>query len=399
MSASKSRSEQSTFVVELTPVGRGAVAVVLVDGSVAVHAVDDCFHARSGCKIADTPIDRIVFGHWGGPAGEELVVCRRGEKQIEVHCHGGVAAVRAIIASLVALGCEEISWGEWCLRSTDDLIRAEARIALADATTMRTAAILLDQLNGALTSAIRDAIDAVDADYWPRAGELVSEILGRGELGLHLTTPWRVVLAGPPNVGKSSLINALAGFERAIVSPTPGTTRDVVTLLTAIEGWPILLADTAGLRASDDELEAAGVELAQSMLGTADLVVFVNDVTQPAVTVDNAFLSSARTSRIIEVWNKVDLLSAGAAPSRGDCDAQTLQSSLYTSAATGEGIADLAAAIARLLVPISPAGGEAVPFSARHLESLALARAAIKRQDRASALDALHSVLAVSVHR
>ena len=90
---------------------------------------------------------------------------------------------------------------------------------------------------------------------------------------------WRVVIAGPPNVGKSSLINAMAGYERAIVSPLPGTTRDVVTLTTAIDGWPVQLADTAGLRASDDELESAGVKLAGAALAAADLVILVCDAT------------------------------------------------------------------------------------------------------------------------
>ena len=160
-----------------------------------------------------------------------------------------------------------------------DATTCAAQIALADAVTARTAAILLDQLNGALAAACRAAIAAISASDWPRATELVGQLLDHRDLGLHLTTPWRVVLAGPPNVGKSSLINALAGYERAIVSPVPGTTRDVVTLTTAIDGWPVELADTAGLRATDDELESAGVRLAEAALASADLVIVVRDAT------------------------------------------------------------------------------------------------------------------------
>jgi tRNA modification GTPase len=394
MSAPSSSLETTTYLVELTPVGRAAVAVLLVEGPDAVRLVDECFVARSGRTIANTPIDRIVVGHWGGPGGEELVVCRRDEHRVEVHCHGGVAAIRAIIASLVAKGCEEIAWREWCRRSLTDPIQTEARIAMADATTLRTAAILLDQLNGALATAIRAAIAAVAAGDWPRAAGLISELLANQELGLHLTTPWRVVLAGPPNVGKSSLINALAGYERAIVASTPGTTRDVVTLTTAIEGWPIELADTAGLRASDDDLESAGVRLAQTMLAAADLVVFVNDVTQPAVAVDSAFVASVRTDRILQAWNKVDLLPDAAAGALGDYDLPKSQVILYTSATTGQGISELTAAIAKSLVPAPPAASAAVPFLPQHVEALVAARNAIERHHAAGTLEALQSLLA-----
>ena len=115
----------------------------------------------------------------------------------------------------------------------------------------------------------------------PRIGSVLAEssieMLQFRDLGLHLTTPWRVVLAGAPNVGKSSLMNAIAGYQRAIVSPTPGTTRDVVTVTTAIDGWPVQLADTAGLRETQDELESAGVALADAAIGEADLVIVVSD--------------------------------------------------------------------------------------------------------------------------
>ncbi|HEX4415065.1 MAG TPA: GTP-binding protein [Lacipirellulaceae bacterium] len=399
MSASSFSFEPTTYVVELTPVGRGAVAVVLIDGAAAVRSVDACFTARSGRTIANTPIGRIAVGNWGGPAGEELVVCRRDQQRVEVQCHGGLAASRAIINSLTAEECEEVSWRTWCLRSADDRIRAEARIALADATTMRSAAILLDQLNGAITAAIHLTIAAVAAEQWSTAAEIVSEMLKHGELGLHLTTPWRVVLAGPPNVGKSSLINSLAGFERAIVSPTPGTTRDVVTLATAIEGWPVQLADTAGLRPSDDELESAGVVLAQTMLAAADLVIIVNDVTRPTLTIDGAFRSLIRSDRVIEVWNKVDLKSERAEIVSGDDEPRQPETILETSAATRQGVSELLNAIAAALVPDPPRAAAAVPFLPRHIEGLNIARNAIERRNSAIALDALHSLLASEAPR
>ena len=370
----------TTCVVELTPKGRGAVAVVLVDGPLAVLAVENCFAAASGRLLAAVPLNRIVVGRWGGPAGEELVVCRRAEEQVEVHCHGGAAAVRSVVEALVNNGCHEVAWREWLLScqitpklgsspTAADATSRAALFALPDATTARTAAILVDQLNGSLSRAIGEAIAAIDEADWPRAAACVSKLLSHRELGLHLTTPWRVVLAGPPNVGKSSLINALAGYERAIVSPVPGTTRDVVTLTTAIEGWPVELADTAGLRESADELENASVQLAINTLANADLILLVHDATAyldclPEPAVDTNLMVSAlgpsSSRQIMHVCNKMDLVPANSRPARFQDDAP--HQVIYTSAMTGMGVAELAAAIGGSLVPTPPAAGAAVPF-------------------------------------
>jgi len=391
-SPSLSAEPSITHVVELTPTGRAAVAVVLVDGPNAVRAVDQCFTATSGRPLACVPVNRIVVGRWQGPGGEELVVCRRGEERVEVHSHGGVAAVRAVVDALLAEGCRETAWHDWLRLSSADSMQAAAQIALADALTARTAAILLDQLNGALAAACHEAIAGITAENWPLAAELVGQLLHRRDLGLHLTTPWRVVLAGPPNVGKSSLINALAGYERAIVSPMPGTTRDVVTLATAIDGWPVELADTAGLRATDDELESAGVQLAEATLASADLVIMVCDATNQAADVGSRVegrgSSAVAPSRIIHARNKIDLVSASEQRSAVSGTA------IRTSALTGEGIEALAAAIGRSLVPNPPAGGVAIPFTPPHVESLEVARNAIERRHAAAACEALQSLLA-----
>jgi tRNA modification GTPase len=388
----------TTYVVELTPVGRGAVAVVLVAGPNAVRAVSNHFVPAGKRSIPERPIGRILFGRWGS-SGEELIVCRRAEDQVEIHCHGGVAAVRAVMDSLCTEGYTEISWREWLSRdqvsprlevaSRRDATTCEAQIALADAVTMRTASILVDQMNGALSAAIREILSAVSAENWPPAAALLSNLMERRDVGLHLTTPWRVVLAGPPNVGKSSLINALAGYERAIVSPIPGTTRDVVTLNTAIDGWPVVLADTAGLRASNDELESAGVELAQSALAGADLAILVRDATSSAV--DSTPWKSL-PSRTIEVRNKIDLLPAGV----GVEDGPARGSAIPVSALTGEGIANLAVAIGMALVPHPPAVGAAVPFTPAQFEKLAVARDAVEQRRGSPTAQALQSLLAVA---
>jgi tRNA modification GTPase len=406
--------EDATIVVELTPAGRGAVAVVLIDGSESISAVERYFVANGKRPLGSTPLQRIVVGRWGSSAGEELVVARRSEHQIEVHCHGGVAAVRKIVVDLVAAGCQEIPWRDWLAspRSrlncspklpVDDAITRAAQIALTKAITLPTAAVLLDQLNGALSTAIHTGIDLISRGEWERAGKLIDDVLSHCEFGLHLTTPWRVVLAGPPNVGKSSLINALAGFQRAIVSPTPGTTRDVVTLTTAIDGWPVELADTAGLRSTTDEIESAGVRLAEEMLTAADVVLLVHDASQSA-SLDSRDENVARCSSltehrcVIDVWNKIDLPPNSIAQRTLAIEKghSAVPARVRTSAITGAGINDLIRAISRALVPNVPPPGAPIPFTALQIESLVVAGNAIKRRQAVPAQEALQSLLAFS---
>jgi tRNA modification GTPase len=267
-------------VVELTPPGRGAVAVVTVDGPRALEVIRHFFVPVTAWPASGPPLGRIMLGRWGDAIGEELVVCRREANRFEIHCHGGAAAAPAIVRQLAQFDCTTLSWQEWLRHSESDPIRAAARIDLADAPTARTAGILLDQYHGALTTALASARAEIAAHEWTTALEIVRSVLAFRDVGLHLTMPWRVVIAGPPNVGKSSLINSMAGFQRAIVSPAPGTTRDVVTLNTAIDGWPVLVSDTAGWRKTNDELEMAGVELASAAVKTADLVLLVSDATR-----------------------------------------------------------------------------------------------------------------------
>lgn len=408
------KTDSATYVVELTPAGRGAVAVVAIDGANALAAVQNYFVASSGRVLDRVPLQQIAFGRWGQASGEELVVARRSETHIEVHCHGGLAAVGRIVADLVAAGCQEISWREWLRRRPGDAmigtsrvpadaISCSAQIALANALTSRTAAILLDQFNGALSRALQAAVAAISQNRWSTAATSIDELIDLREVGLHLTTPWRVAFAGPPNVGKSSLINALAGYERAIVSPTPGTTRDVVTLSTAIGGLPIEFADTAGLRATGDDLEAAGVQLATDTLATADLVLLVGDVSSGnSLSADSEhglilqLLENPR--RMLRVRNKIDLMAASNLSQvlALNTTVGTRDPVVFTSALSGVGIAELATAIGAALVPNPPPAGAAVPFTQRQVESLSVARKAIERRRTDAAQEALQSLLSDS---
>ncbi|MBI3837280.1 MAG: 50S ribosome-binding GTPase [Planctomycetia bacterium] len=365
-----------TQVVLLTPEGRGAVASLLVEGPLALQVVGELFHPASRRSLAEEPCGKIVFGRWQSPeVGEELVVCRR-DTGIEIHCHGGRAAAAAISASLTERGCRTVPWRQWMAESTRDPIEAAAQIALADATTERTAAILWDQSTGALRRAL-DAIAAqLDAGQPEQARCGVDTLLDYSALGRHLVTPWQVVLAGRPNVGKSSLINALLGYRRAIVHDTPGTTRDVVTAATAVDGWPVQLADTAGLHVSADPLEASGIRLTQNSLAAADLAVLVFDAGMNWSADDEGLASS--WPEALRVFNKCDLLTANTTPG-------TRPPGLYVSALRGEGIHEMEREIATRLVPQVPARGAAVPFTATQVRSLEQIRAALAARDPATA--------------
>lgn len=358
----------TTRVTLLTPSGRAAVAVVLVEGSNALEAVDAVLVRKNGRRLADTPIGRIVVGRWGGASGEKVVVCRRSNDSVEVHCHGGTAAVDAIVARLEDNGCIPGPWQESIPTNYIDPVRTAAHLALADAPTTRTAAILLDQLEGALGGALHRVLTASAEDDWDAAITTLESILVHRQLGLHLARPWRVVIAGRPNVGKSSLLNAILGFERAIVYDMPGTTRDVVTANTAIDGWPVLISDTAGLRPASDTLEAVGIQRANIAAADADLVILVDD------SIDGGTVELPVGVPVLRVLNKNDL-------HRDLTDSTRQRFDACVSAIYDEGISSLLALIGETLVPSPPPAGEAVPFTLEQIAAIEAARDAVQSRD------------------
>jgi len=380
-------------VALLTPVGRGAVAVVAVEGPAAVATVEPFFVAANQKPLSQQPLGRIVFGRWRDRQGEELIVCRRSAEQLEVHCHGGTWAAKQIVEQLAQSGCRSVDWQEWIVETSDDVVQAEAQQTLSETLTLQAAAIVLDQYHGALSREVEAILAQLNDGCSAAVEARLDRLLALSEVGLHLSAPWRVVVAGRPNVGKSSLINALIGYQRAIVFDQPGTTRDVVSATTAVQGWPITLSDTAGLHSSNDELELAGIALAREQLAGADLVLWVVDATclgEDCSATELAGRECKQVDLVLEdastltVVNKSDLVPAA---EQGDDFA------LATSALTGAGIGELIRAIAQRFVPQPPATGQAVPFTRRQADLVVSALAACRRNDRATVSTALEEIL------
>lgn len=338
-----------TFLSLLTPPGRGALATIEVRGPAAWRYAQACLD-RPIRQSASDPIRPWLRGFRGQQgAAEELVVSFPAEDVARIHCHGGPAACENILQALVKQGAQRVAWQQ---------LADPWRIAISAALTERTALILLQQTPAAWEAKIRSLLKTLDGDR-SLVGEQLDELLARAPLGLHLAEPWRVVIAGRPNAGKSSLLNALLGYQRSITHDEPGTTRDVVTARTAFDGWPVELRDTAGLRATDDELEAAGVALAEAEIDSADLVLQV-------VPANEAKFDDQLTRREeLVVRSKCDLTPESAC--NGMC----------VSAKTSAGLPDLIAAIAQRLVGDPPAPGALVPFHPMLVIGLKQARAAL----------------------
>jgi tRNA modification GTPase len=356
-----------------TPRGRGAVSTIRFEGDCRHldSANPPFFRAANGKPLTEQTIDRVVFGHWrADETTEEVVLCRTAEETVEIHCHGGDAAVERILNDLESIGCRIQTW-QHSQQASLGLFEAECLEALTQATTLRTAAVLLEQQSGVLRKRIETLLEIIESDGDEFSHQL-DELLHWSEFGLHLTRPWKVVLAGRPNVGKSSLINALLGFSRSIVFDQPGTTRDVVTAETAFEGWPVQLSDTAGIRRHADRLESAGIDKARKMLKEADCRILLIDTSRPSHEEDCVLLSDWPNA--IVVAHKSDL------PSVWDPN-EYPANALSVSSKTGAGVEDLSGKIIVRLIPEVPPPGTPIPITERQIEILSKARAAIESND------------------
>jgi len=342
----------------LTNSGRGAVAVVGIAGPIdrLTQVVDPLFKpvgSRSFQTLVQQTEQVIFYGQWKSTA-EDLVVVKT-KFGLEIHCHGGDAASAAIVDDLVHSGCESVQQQAWRLLHCDRW-QAETETAICAATTTRTAGLLLKALQNQ-TTALAELSAKIAGQQIPAAVADIEHALSWADFGISLTTPRSVVFCGHPNVGKSSLVNAIAGFQRAIVNSQAGTTRDVLSQSTAIDGWPIELKDTAGLRVSEDRVEALGIEKAKQEIARSQIRCLVFSCEDNDLTVHRELLQSLNPQLV--VFNKSDLVPNFQVPTELDF-AGPVQ---VVSATDQAGLKSLVSQIADVLAPKLPADKDWFPVS------------------------------------
>ncbi len=404
-----------TIAAIATAPGEGGVAIIRVSGPDALAVADAVFRCppplpsqrRGGTFV----FGRVVDVN-GAPIDEALLLLMRAprsytrEDTVEIQCHGGPVVARNILQRVLGVGARAAEPGEFTKRAflngRIDLAQAEAVADLIRARSDRAAAAAIQQLAGSLSNEIviiyeslieasanvEATLDFSDQEIPPDVldpvqGKLratiaaLRDLLGSWNEGHLLRDGATVVIAGKPNVGKSTLLNALLGRDRAIVSHVPGTTRDTIEESLVLDGYPIRLVDTAGIRETNCAVEQEGIRRANSELASADVCLYVVDASVGPDDEDRRFMACVQESKLIVVLNKVDLAGA---PNK-DISTICSLSTVYTSSKIGIGLSELRDAIVRKL-----SGG--LTHSAHH--------ALISTRHRALIEEALQSTLAAA---
>lgn len=420
----------STIVALSTPRGRGALAVIRLSGEKAIGIAKQLAHldeveprhatlTQLGRPSDDEILDQVLLTCF--PAPHSLT----GEDVVEISCHGSPAVVRSIIDATLELGAVLAGPGEFTLRALSNgkinLAQAEAIRDLIAAQTDAAVRQASRQLNGELSNALgpfkeklvevivllESALEFVEEDIpAPRVNEIENDLAavsaGLGKLsesysaGRLLQEGIRVTITGRPNVGKSSLFNKLIERERAIVTEIPGTTRDTLSEAIDLEGIPVILTDTAGLRETTDGIETLGIERTRRAMGDSDLVLVVLDGSVHLGPADQDLISQTANARRLVVMNKSDLPNFDTS---SGCVAE-LQT-INVSARTGDGLATLRSAILASLSSNGIEDGSLLITNARHYDllcstqrELEAARVALReRQSEELVLVPLHNAL------
>jgi tRNA modification GTPase len=387
----------STIVALSTPRGRGALAVIRLSGPDAIaiakkmSGIDEVDPRRATLTTLtqhEQILDQVLLTCF--PAPHSLT----GEDVVEISCHGSPAVVRSIVDATLELGAVLAGPGEFTLRAVSNgkinLAQAEAIRDLISAQTDAAVKQASRQLNGELSNALgpfkeklvevivllESALEFVEDDIpTPRAVEIdrdletvsagVEKLKQSYSAGRLLQEGIRVTITGRPNVGKSSLFNSLMERERAIVTDIPGTTRDTLSEAIDLEGIPVILTDTAGLRETTDGIETLGIERTRRAMGDSDLVLLVIDGSVDLGPPDQELINQTAETRRLIVLNKSDLPGFNAA----SCCVEELQA-INVSARTGEGLDALRAAILSSLNNNGVDEGSLLITNARHFDLL-----------------------------
>jgi len=406
------------------------VAIIRVSGPAAAEIAARVFRGQSPQRWRS---HRLYLGRFVDAAEQDLdrglaVIMRAphsytGEDVVELHCHGGTLVARRILGAALDAGARAARAGEFTARALLngklDLAQAESVADVISATTDAALRVAVDQLGGALSqriAALRErmidvkarlevAIDFSEED----AGELDSGTLAEEvatierELralaatyahGRVLREGLRVAIVGKPNVGKSSLMNRLLQADRAIVTPIPGTTRDTLEETIELEGMPIVLVDTAGIRHATGEVERIGIERAHRQITDADVVIVMLDSSRPLAAEDHEVLDATRQKHRIVLINKADLPQQLTLTDLGD---ELLAASVSSSLVDGRGVDSLTAKIvANGLRESAPSGGVTV-LRERQRNAVELAASALGRAAQSLSAGEPADIVAVDV--
>lgn len=418
-------SPHDTIAAIATPIGEGSVGMIRVSGSRAFALAQQVI--RPSPQLDPAPprfphcvvgrfvhhehtLDHVVATFFKGPQSYT------GEDVMEIAGHGNPALLATLLQALLSQGARAAEPGEFTLRAFQngkiDLTQAEAVADLIRAKTDRAQHAAREQLFGRLGVEIRRwrdhllpllahvevALDHSDDDHeflareglieqCERLQEGLTQLLRSGPIGQRLRDGLRVVLVGKPNVGKSSLLNALLKHDRAIVTAIPGTTRDTLEEWTDWNGLPVLLTDTAGVRATaSDPVEHLGIERSRRAMAAADFIFVVQDASQSPDAEDEAVLAAVAEKPHVLVLNKSDL------------GQRSVREGLAVSALTGEGLERLTERVSRFALGETAGSLEARwMLNQRHRETLERATEALARATAAARADAYEDVIALEL--
>lgn len=405
-----------TIAAVATPIGRGAIGVLRLSGPGAIAAASAVFTPMNGKPLTDCPPRKLVYGTLrdkdGRPIDQALATFTpgpnsyTGEDTAELQCHGSPMVLSLGLESLFAQGARQAGPGEFTRRAflngRLDLTQAEAVADLIDAETPSAVRMAALQLSGALArraGRIYDGLtdlmahfcavlDYPDEDIDPFRAKTIDDVLDKAQRDLRslLATYDRgrraahgvpCALVGRPNAGKSSLLNALVGYERAIVTPIPGTTRDTIEEKAELRGVLLRLIDTAGLRETGDEVERLGVARSRAAMESAELILVLVDGSVPFTGEDAALLTEAMEyAPTILVLTKADLWTEDKGVSFKEITPPPV---VALSAKTGEGMENLAAAVAALFPLGVPEESGELLTNARQADASKRALEAVER--------------------
>lgn len=338
-----------TIAAISTPPGVGGIGIIRVSGEDAIKIVDKVFKSPGDKSLLDVPTHTIHYGHIlnseGNIIDEVLIMLMKGPKTftredvIEINCHGGPVPLEAVLMEIIKNGARIADNGEFTKRAflngRIDLAQVEAIMDIIEAKTELSLSQAVNQLEGRLSKQIKsyqdkliqiiarievsidypeyDMDEPIDENFKTEIEELnieLKELLKSADTGKMLREGVKTAIVGRPNVGKSSLLNALLEENRAIVTDIPGTTRDVVEAYLNIEGVPFQLLDTAGIRETSDVVEKIGVERSQDSIEKADLVLMLIDTSMELQEQDYEIIEKVKDKNVLYVFNKIDLNSS-----------------------------------------------------------------------------------------